>query len=436
MNNITKKFIGNTGWMMGQQIYSMILSLIVGSLSARYLGPSNYGLLNYGTSIISFFTIISRLGMQDILVNEMVKDPSKRGKFLGTALFARLVTSIASLFLITAIVAVLEPDNRLLQIVTFLQAISVVLQTYEVLTYWFQVALRMVFVSIATMIALTVVAIWRVFLLANAASVQFFALSLSIQYFVCGIVVLICFYKQAKIKLSFNFATLKYLLSRSYHFIISGIAVTLYAQIDKIMIGKMISEVELGFYSAASTIACLWEFVPNAFINSASPLIMAEKTRNEKKYIEKFQDLLLGISVLSVIVSIIITLFGKIAIWILYGSDYMPALWPLIILIWSTGFAVLGTARSVWIVSEGYNKYEKKFTILGAIVNVILNSILIPTMGISGASTATLISQFAVFLIAPLLFRETRRFDEIYFSSFKRLPYLINKLKGIVKNEH
>ena len=54
----TKKFISNSGWMMGQQIYSMIISLVVGSLSARYLGPSNYGLINYGASIISFFCIM------------------------------------------------------------------------------------------------------------------------------------------------------------------------------------------------------------------------------------------------------------------------------------------------------------------------------------------------------------------------------------------
>lgn len=432
-NNTTKRFIGNTGWMMGQQVYSMVLSLIIGSISARYLGPSNYGLLNYGTSIISFFTIISRLGMQSVVVNEMVKEPDKRGEYLGTALFAQFITSIASLLCIVAIVAVLEPDNRLLQIVTFLQAISVILQTYEVFTYWFQVELRMKFVSIASMIALTAVSIWKVSLLATGASVQWFALSLSVQYLVCGVVVAGCFIKQSKLRLAFRFDTLKYLLKRSHHFIISGIAVTLYSQIDKIMIGKMMSETDLGFYTAASVIACLWEFIPTALVNSARPLIMEAKGEDEKKYIARFQDLLLGISAMALVVSLGISLFGKIAILILYGRNYMPAQWPLAILVWSTGFAVLGTARSIWIVTEGYNKYEKNFTIIGAIINVILNATLIPSMGIIGASIATLLSQMFVCLGAPLLYKDTRQFDKILFSSFKRMPKLIEKMKESAK---
>ena len=60
-SNEKMRFLNNTSWMLAQQIYSMILSLVVGSLSARYLGPSNYGLLSYGSSLISLFTMISSL---------------------------------------------------------------------------------------------------------------------------------------------------------------------------------------------------------------------------------------------------------------------------------------------------------------------------------------------------------------------------------------
>ena len=70
IGGITKKFASNFGWMMGQQIYNMLISLVVGSLSARYLGPSNYGLLNYSASILSFFTIISKLGLESVVINE------------------------------------------------------------------------------------------------------------------------------------------------------------------------------------------------------------------------------------------------------------------------------------------------------------------------------------------------------------------------------
>lgn len=96
----------------------------------------------------------------------------------------RLFTSIASLFCIMGIVRILEPDNPALYIITGLQSFAVILQSYEVFSYWFQLNLRMKYVSIATMIAQTAVGIWRISLLANNASIYYFAFSSSIQYLV------------------------------------------------------------------------------------------------------------------------------------------------------------------------------------------------------------------------------------------------------------
>ena len=124
--NLRKNLISNSFWMMFSKIYSMIISLVVGSLSARYLGPSNYGLLNYGTAIISFFTTVSSLGLSFTLVVEMVKKNEKTGSYLGTALIMRFCAAIISFLGIILIVAILEPQNKLLQIVTALQALSVI----------------------------------------------------------------------------------------------------------------------------------------------------------------------------------------------------------------------------------------------------------------------------------------------------------------------
>ena len=418
----TIRFIGNTSWMMGQQIYSMVLSLIIGSLTARYLGPSNYGLINYGASIISFFTIISKLGLDSVIINEIVKNREKTSSYLGSALTARLIVSIASIFIVQGIVIVLEPDNEVLHVVTLLQAFAIVFQSYEVFQYWFQIELKMMFVSIATMIAMTVTEAWRVVLLATGASVEFFALSSSIKLGVCGIIVTCIFFSQSKIKLKFSFSDLKYLLARSHHYIISGLAVTLYSQIDKVMIGNMISSEALGYYTAGSTIACLWEFVPNAFINSARPLIMEKRETDYKEYIRRFQFLLLGITIMAILVGIVVTIFGKLAIWILYGTEYAEAYVPLVIILWSTGFAMLGTARNIWLVTEDLNSYSKNFTIAGAVINLAANAIMIPIWGIRGAAIATLISQFSVCFIMPWLFKKTREFNRLYVGAIKRLP--------------
>lgn len=427
-----KRFIGNTGWMMGQRIYSMFLSLVVGALSARYLGPANYGLLNYGATIISLFTTISSLGLTNVIINEMVVEPKKNGSYLGSALCARLITSFISLFIIWGIVVALEPNNKLLQTVTMLQAFSVIFQSYEVFTYWFQVKLKMKVVSIATMLALTAVAIWKISLLATSKSVEWFALSNSINYLVAGAVVVIIFVRSSKIKLTVNLDDTKMLLGKSYHFIISGIAVVLYSQIDRVMIGKMLDEKELGFYAAAMTVACLWEFIPTALTNSARPLIIEKRDTDYKEYEKRFQILLLGITLMGIAIGLAFTLLGKLAILILYGREYMQAQWPLAILIWATSMAMIGNVRSIWIVSEGLNKYVKHFTIEGAIFNIITNLWFIPHMGIIGASLTTLMSQFVVCFIAPLFVPNTRRFVKLYLGSFKYLPELMCEVKKLL----
>lgn len=415
--------------MIGQQVYYMVLSLVVGALSARYLGPSNYGLLNYGTSIISFFTIVSKLGLDGVIINEMIKRPEKRGSFLGSALVARLLVSIVSVGMVMVIVNALEPDNEALQIVTLLQSFVIIMQSYEVLTYWFQMNLKMKYVSIATMIAQTVVVGWRILLLVLKASVNWFALSASIQFFVCGIVVAAFFLKEKDVKLKFSINDASYLIKNSYHFIISGLAVVFYMQIGKVMIGKFFGNELVGIYTAATVIAAMWEFVPNAIINSARPLIMEQKSKDENKYLKQFQILLLGITVLAIIVGIAVLLLGNIAIKVLYGAQYMAAAIPLSILIWSTGFAIIGTARGVWIVSEGLNQYTKYYIFMGAIFNFALNFIFIPKWGIVGAAITTLLSQIFVAFVAPLFFKKTRVFVKIYFDSLKLFPELVTQIR-------
>lgn len=429
------KFIGNTSWMMLSNIYSMLVSLIVGSLSARFLGPSNYGLLNYGSSIISFFTTISRLGMDSVVVAEMVRNPEKENTYLGTALAMRLIASVLSFLGIWGIVLVLEPGNTLLQTVTVLQGIAIIFQSTEVLNFWFSAHLEMKYVTITGIIALTLTSIWRITLLANSASVQWFALSASISALICGFCILMFFIKKNGMHLKVSFNDGKLIFLNSYHFIINGLAVTLYTQIDRIMLGKFVSDEAVGFYSAASTIAVMWEFVPSAIVNSSNPLLIGLYERDQKKFKEKYQILLLGIAMLGIIVSIGFTIFGKIAVFILYGEEYYASVPVLAILIWSTAFSMIGNARAIWIISVGKNKYTKYYTMIGAVINAVLNALVIPKYGITGAACTTLFSQMFIAIFAPLLFKETREFTQIFVGSFGKFPEAVRFLKTTLKSK-
>jgi Na+-driven multidrug efflux pump len=76
--------------------------------------------------------------------------------------------------------------------------------------------------------------------------------------------------------------------------------------------------------------------------------------------------------------------------------------------IWAGTFAMLGSSRGIWLISEGLQRYSVIYISSGAIVNIILNYLLIPIIGGYGAALATLISQVTVSIIVPLFIKETR----------------------------
>ena len=430
--SILKRFVGNTGWMMFRNIYSMLVSLIVGSLSARFLGPSNYGLLTYGNSIITFFSTVSRLGMDSVIVAEIVRKPEKSNIFLGTAFIMRLITSVFSFFAIWGFMLVFEPGNRLLQVVTLLQATAVIFQSTEVFYFWFQAKMEMKYVTLANMAALTVTSMWRISLLAINAGVQWFAMSASISALICGICIIFSFVKRVKLRLKFIWQEGKRILQKSYHFIINGLAVTLYTQLDRIMLGKMVDETAVGLYGAASTLAVMWEFVPSSIMNSANPILLQTYDKDKEKFKMQYQMLLMGITALGVLVGVGFTVFAKLIVFILYGPEYYGAVPALSILIWATSFSMIGTARGIWIIAENKNKYSKYFTMMGAVINATLNFVIIPYWGFTGASLTTLFSEVIVSLIAPACFSQTREFTVLYVTGFKRIPefwrYLMDKI--------
>ena len=424
---------------MTSQIYSMLLSLVVGIFTARYLGPSNYGLIGYGQSMVTLFTSISTLGMSSIIIKDLVTAPEKKGEILGTALGLRLISSLLCILLIDLVVSFVEPNNTVLHTVTLLQSIALVFNAFDTLGWWFQARLENKYVALGTITAHTLMTVWRISLLIKGASVEWFAASSCVLNFSSNLVVCFLFFKRSGGGLCFRFETAKSILNRSYHFILSGLAVTLYTQIDKIMLGSMLGEAQVGYYNVATTLSTAWEFVPLAIISSASVLIYEAKKNDEEQYIKRLSILFAGISMLGIMVGLFFTFVGKPLVGKLYGEAYSAAEIPLIIIIWSTCAAVIGSARgSSWIIAEDYNKYSKYYVFISAGVNIVLNWLLIPSYGCIGAAFATLVSQLTNTFVSPLLFKRTRGFLLIYLKAWpitiKFLEEKISIYRGSKKN--
>lgn len=405
---VGNKVIANTGWMMGERIFQMVLSLLVSMLVARYLGPTNYGIINYVAAFIAFVTPICNLGLEGVIVKKFVDDPENTGKYIGTAIIMEFIASLLSSVTVVAIVAVSNAGDSIKIMVAILESVSLLFKSTESIEFWFQSQLKSKYTAIIKMIAYTIMSLYRIVLLLTKQSVVWFAFATSVDMIVIALLYLPLYKKKSNYKLQIDLRIGAQLISESYHFILAFLMVVIYAQMDKIMIQHMLGDYEVGLYTAASTISNLWFLVPAALIASARPVIMKYKAVDEKAYQLRLKQLYASIFWLGIVVSLIITVGSKLFIWILYGVDYIPAANTLSIIVWYGSLAQLGSARNIWIICEKKNKYNTLFIVWGMVANLILNFIGIPILGIDGAALATLLTEVIVCIIAPLLYKETR----------------------------
>lgn len=412
------RFFSNAMWDMGGKVFQMGLTLVVGMLTTRYLGPSNYGVIGETASYVAFFSTICQLGFTSTAVKEIMDHEDRQGEILGTTIFFRIITSLISSGAIVCLMYVLKGADPTVIVVAFLQSLSLIFQSFDMIHYWYQSRLEtQVSVKIQS-IAYIVMAIYKVAILALGKSVEWFAFSTALEAAVVGIALLLVYGRGEGQKLKISLSAGKEMLGRSYHFILSGLMVTIYSEMDKMMLGQMLDQEAVGYYSAATRVSSMWGFVLMALINSARPVIIAAKSTGEELYIKQNKRLYAAVIWIGIAAGAGITVFGKLLIWIFCGKDYFPAVSSLQISAWYTMFAMLGTARGIWIVCENKAKYVKYYLGIGAVINVILNYLLIPAFGSGGAAAATLATQIFTAVFAPLLFKETRIYTKYVAEAF------------------
>lgn len=391
---LKNKIAKNASWIIGVKVFQSLVSFIIGMLTARYLGPSNFGLVNYAASVVAFVVPIMQLGIANIIVQELVQNPDEEGKIMGTGLVLNFISSFLCIVGVFVFSLITNASEKETVIVTVLYSILLVFQSAEALSYWFQAHLLSKYSSIVSFVAYFVTAVYKACLLVFGKNVYWFAVSNAIDYLLIAIGLLICYKCIGGQRFSFSKETGKRLLHRGKHYIVSSMMVTIFAQTDRIMLKHMMDNSAVGFYSASVTCAGVVAFVFAAIIDSYRPVIFEYKKTSEENYEKSLCRLYCIITYGALFVSLGITIFAKTIIEIVYGSEYEPAISALRIICWYTTFAYYGSIRNIWILAEEKQKYLWIINLSGAAANVVLNYFFIPIWGVNGAAFASLITQF------------------------------------------
>lgn len=390
-----RKIIGNINWLTFENIFRNLIGLFVFAWVARYLGPGQFGLMNYALAFVALFSALATLGLDNITIRNIVSDSEKKGEYLGSTLLLKFIGSLIMLIVSVIGIFLIEPGDTLVQLFVIIIALGYIFKSFDTIDLWFQSQVQSKYSVFSRSITFVVISILKVGLVITQAPLIAFVLMYTFDSLLAAVLLVYLYHKKATFSFfewKIKYDVMKSLLNDSWPLILSGIAIMVYVKIDQVMIGNMIGDTQLGIYSAAVKLSEAWYFIPMIISGSVFPAILSARKKSRELYLERMQMLYDSFTWFAIFGALITTLMAPFIIKFLYGADYSGAATVLSIHIWAGVFVFLGVASSKYLVAENLTKISFYRTFIGAITNIILNIILIPTYGILGAAIATLIS--------------------------------------------
>jgi len=401
-----KKYFANTSWLMGERILRMVVALFVGVYVARYLGPERFGLLSYANSFVGLFIALATLGLDGIVVRELVKTPERRDELLGTAFWLKIGGAVLLWVAIVAAVPLTKNDiitNSLITIIAF----AVIFQAFNVIDFNYQAEVKSKYVVHAQLVQLVISSITKLILIAIKAPLIWFAWVYCLDAIVLAVALAVMYWCKSG---SFWVWRLRWQVARellrdSWPLILSSISFVVYTNIDKIMIKEMLDAKSVGVYNAAAMFVLTLHFIPGLFINSLMPLLVNSK--NNKillhKRLARLSIFLIGIA------SFIAIIYQTFSYWIIintFGVEYIKTVDLLAYMPFSLIIIFYSSVFNIWMLIENKNKISLFFQLLSSILNIVLNFYLIKIFGVIGAVYALIGSLFITYVIVLYFYRK------------------------------
>lgn len=422
------KYFKNTSWLFIERIFRIFSGLIIGVLVVRYLGPGQFGLLSYAQSIVALFTILTTLGLDSIVIKELVKKNNSSYEIIGTTFWIKTFGGLLMFLLLLGFVLLnKQPLNE--NILILIIGASYLVNGFNVIDFYFQSKALSKYVVISNIVTLIISSTIKIYLLINNESLYHFASLIVLESILLAIGLSYFYLTKEKFTLKwiFNKSIAKSLIKQSLPLMFSGALITLYMKMDQVMIKSMINENAVGQYSAAIKLSEAWYFIPILITSSVFPSMINIREIDKKKYIDRFQKLLDLLVWIGIFMGLVTSFFSEEIINFLYGEQFSKSSEVLIIHIWTGVFVGIGVASGKVLLIENLQIISFWRTFYGVLINLILNYFLIRYFGILGAAFSTLITQvFAAFIFDFFDFR-TREMFFLKLNSFN-LPRFLKKV--------
>lgn len=414
-----RKILGNMGWLMVDRVVRMGMGLFVGVWVARYLGPDRFGGLNFAVAYIALFQAVTTLGLDMIVVKELLEHTEHRDEIIGTTFALRSVGGLLGAVIAIVSIRLLQPSDRQAWLLVSIVSAMLVFQAFDAIDALFQSEVRSRVTVWAKNSAFLVVAVIRIVLIRSHAPLWCFAAAFSAEA-ALGAVGMLLGYRLSGGRTSLwriSKARSLRLLSQSWPLIFSGMAIMVYMRVDTVMLKVMQGDFAVGLYSAATRISEVWYFIPTAIVSSVSPAIIKAK-HNRALFHDRLRKLFSFMTLTACLIGSLVALASHWIVRVLYSSGYSGAGSVLAVHVWASVFVFLGVAQSPWDVAENQLKLALYRTASGAVLNILMNLYLIPRYSAMGAAIATVVSYAVSGVIANLFFKQSRPIFYMQLRSF------------------
>jgi PST family polysaccharide transporter len=405
-----RKITVNTGWLIADRIVRLGIGAVVSVLVARYFGPERFGIINFALAFSALFAFLTSLGLDNIIIKELVTSPEKTERTLGTGLVLRGLGSMLAFIAAPLAMYVIGERDQLTLSLAAIFASCALFRSLDIFDLHFQAKVLSKYTVWTACASFLVVAIAKLVLVQRQAGLMAFAWMDLMGVALASTGLAIFYFKTVGGAHLWRFdkGYAYHLLAEGWPLMLSSLAIMIYMRIDQIMLQRMLGPDAVGLYSAAIRLSELWYFIPMAITSSIFPSILKTRELSLDLYYFRLKRLFSLMSFCAVAIAIPMTVLSRPLVVFLFGSRFAEAGPILAVHIWAALFVFWGVAQAPWNITEGLQRLALYRTVAGAVINVVLNLVLIPRYAGMGAAIATVIAYGTSAWLANLLDRRTR----------------------------
>lgn len=374
----------------------------------RYFSTSDYGVFAYSSSYVTLFSALTSLGIQSIVVRELVKSDNNTGEVMGSSFVILIVGSLLAMsFALTGVL--FNHNSKLVIYVVFIYSLVNVVGSLSVLSYYFQAHLKIRFVTYVVLCQNIIDISCKLYMVHAKFSLLSFAVLNLIESIISNLVILIVFMRHYKSsRWSVNFVVIKRLLHESIPLAIAGAMVNLYMRMDQVMLEHYRGLDSVAEYSVGVKLIEMFYIVPTIVMPNIFPVMVKYYNESPNLFNNQITKIYKYSFWCSIVMATIVSIFGGKIVTLVYGDKYLASELIFQIGIWCIVPVYFGVFSSIWLQVLGLQKYSVYFTAIGLLSCAIFNWIFIPLYGAIGAIVATIISQILASIFAYALFDKTR----------------------------